>query len=231
MLPPDAPVTVPARFFAEVMPRITDLAELRVTLAMYYRTAAGTPLVAEAALVGDPCLRRGLLPLGSARDPGDAIRRALEAALTRGTLLALTADDPTDDRRWYVLNTSDGRELVHTLESGQCTIAQITGAPAPARVVAAPPNIFRLYERHIAVLTPHVAQQLAEAIDQYPPGWINDAFEEAVARDRRSWRFIQYLLERWSSEGRQDATHRRIATRPLDPNKYTKGKYAAIFRR
>lgn len=230
-LPPDAPITLPARFFTEVAPRIADLAELRVILAMYYRAAVGTPVVAEAELIQDPSLRRGLVPLGSARDPGAEIQRALEAALTRGALLAAIPCAPGDGRRWYIINDAAGRELLQALESGRRSLAEATGTTEAPPVTAARPNIFRLYERHIAVLTPHIAQQLAEAADQYPAAWISDAFDEAIARDRRSWHYIRYLLERWTSEGRDHATHRRLAARPLDPNKYTKGKYAAIFRR
>ena len=231
-LAPDHPIALPAGFFTDILPAIMDLSELRVTLSMYYRVTAGPPLVAEADLLADPALRRGLVPLGSVRDPAGEIQRGLELALTRGTLLAVEPVDPTDERRWYTINTPEGRELVHNLETGKQTLARVTGAPdITPPVVAVQPNVFRLYERHIAVLTPLVAQQLAEAAEQYPPMWIADAFDEAIARDRRSWRFIRHLLERWASEGREHATDRRLAARPLDPAKYTKGKYAAIFRR
>jgi hypothetical protein len=186
--------------------------------------------VAEHELVTAGELRGGLVPLGSARDPGRELTRGLELALTRGTLLAVRPIADDDPRRWYTLNTASGRQLVGALEAGQQSLAAVASSVEALPVVEERPNIFRLYERHIAVLTPLVAQQLAEAATDYPAGWIVDAFSEAVARDRRSWRFIRHLLDRWSSEGREHATHRRHTARPLDPNKYTKGKYADLFR-
>jgi hypothetical protein len=230
-LPPDTPVPLPACFFSSTLPAISDLAELRLTLLMHYRAAAGQPLVAEPALLADPALRRNLLPLGSARDPATVIRRGLELALSRGTLLAVRPLDPSDERCWYTLNTPAGRELVHQIETGRAPVPASGPHPIATPVAAVRPTIYRLYEQHIAVLTPLVAQQLADAASEYPTDWIADAFDEAVARDRRSWRFVRHLLERWASEGREHATHRRHAAKPLDPDKYTKGKYAAIFRR
>src|SRR5262245_8438183 len=85
-LSPDASIALPVTFFTETLPAIDDLAELRVTLHLYYRVAGGEALIAEADLLADPALRRGLLPLGSARDPAEPIRRGLEAALSRGTV-------------------------------------------------------------------------------------------------------------------------------------------------
>jgi DnaD/phage-associated family protein len=230
-LPPEAAIALPVRFFTETLPAIDDLAELRVTLHLYYRVAGGEPLVAEADLLADPALRRGLLPLGSARDPAEPIRRGLEAALSRGTALAVDSVDPADPARWWTLNTPASQELLHELTTGQAERVEIDEAWLAVPVVAAAPNVFRLYERHVATLTPLVAQQLAEAAETYPADWISDAFDEAVARERRSWGFIRRLLERWASEGRNNATHRRVTPQPLDPNKYTKGKYAAFFQR
>jgi DNA replication protein len=232
LLSPDASIALPVSFFIETLPAIDDLAELRVTLHLYYRVAGGEALIAEADLLADPALRRGLLPLGSARDPAEPIRRGLEAALSRGTVLAVDAVEPaTCPWRWYTLNTPASQELLHDLATGRADQVEIGAAWGAVPVVPADPNVFRLYERHVATLTPLVAQQLAEAAETYPPAWIADAFDEAVARDRRSWGFIRRLLERWASEGREHATHRRIGPQPLDPAKYTKGKYAAFFQR
>jgi DnaD/phage-associated family protein len=230
-LPPDAAIALPVRFFTETLPAIDDLAELRVTLHLYYRVAGGEALVAEADLLADPALRRGLLPLGSARDPAEPIRRGLERALSRGTLLAIDSVDPANPVRWYTLNTPASQELLHALATGRADRVEIGAAWRAVPVVPARPNIFGLYERHVATLTPLVAQQLAEAAETYPADWIADAFDEAVARDRRSWGYIRRLLERWASEGREHATPRRVTAQPLDPLRYTKGKYARFFQR
>lgn len=224
-------IALPASFFTELLPAIRDAGELRVMLAIYYRIAQGARLVTESELLSEPAVVAGLVPLGSVRDPAAMVRAALELALTRGSLIAVQPADLTDERRWYTLNTPAGRELVAALEAGEVTLVESAESNGVEALVAEQPNVFRLYERHIAVLTPLVAQQLAEAVSEYPTDWIVDAFAEAVARDRRSWRFVRHLLDRWVSEGRDHAPYRRHLAQSLDPNKYTKGKYAAIFQR
>ena len=70
------------------------------------------------------------------------------------------------------------------------------------RLQAQRPNIFVLYEQNIGPLTPLLAEELMEAEDTYPAAWIEDAFREAVELNKRSWRYIQRILERWAAEGK-----------------------------
>jgi DnaD/phage-associated family protein len=64
------------------------------------------------------------------------------------------------------------------------------------------PNAFRLYEQNIGPLTPLVADQIGRALEEYPADWIEDAMEEAVSYNRRSWRYMARILETWSAQGR-----------------------------
>ena len=67
-----------------------------------------------------------------------------------------------------------------------------------------PLNIFSLYEDNIGVLSPLIVDELKEAEQAYPQGWIEDAFREAVTRNKRSWRYVAKILESWEREGRTD---------------------------
>ena len=64
------------------------------------------------------------------------------------------------------------------------------------------PNIFVLYEQNIGLLTPMIASQLEDAADHYPADWIEAAFNEAVQRNKRNWKYINAILRRWETEGR-----------------------------
>ena len=64
------------------------------------------------------------------------------------------------------------------------------------------PDIFVLYEQNIGLLTPPIADELRQAEQTYPAGWIEEAFREAVALNKRSWRYIHAILERWRTQGR-----------------------------
>jgi DnaD/phage-associated family protein len=80
------------------------------------------------------------------------------------------------------------------------------------------------------MLTPMVAEELKEAEKLYPQDWIGDAIKEAVNQNKRNWRYISAILERWSTEGRGDGTYRRDFKK-TDPDKYIKGKYGHMVQR
>ena len=97
-------------------------------------------------------------------------------------------------------------------------IAQMTGTavespirlhPSPSSPRNASPNIFSLYEANIGMLTPMIADDLREAESLYPASWIEDAFREAVEQNKRSWRYVERILERWSQEGKGNGQPRR----------------------
>ena len=56
------------------------------------------------------------------------------------------------------------------------------------------PNIFALYEENVGIIGPMMAEALKEAETTYPAAWIEEAFREAVARNKRSWRYIETIL-------------------------------------
>lgn len=62
-------------------------------------------------------------------------------------------------------------------------------------------NIFTLYENNIGMINPMMAEKLKLAEDEYPPGWIKRAIEIAVENNKRSWNYIQAILDRWRSNG------------------------------
>jgi len=76
-----------------------------------------------------------------------------------------------------------------------------------------------------------IAEELREAEKLYPLNWIRDAIKEAVTLNKRSWRYIAAILERWSTEGKIDGTYRRDSAQKKGPDKYIKGKYGHMVGR
>lgn len=138
--------------------------------------------------------------------------------------------------QWYLLNTRDNRAWVEGLANGQIDVSHTPLAShnsrlaTPIRVIVERPNVYTLYEQNIGLLTPLLAEKLQDAEGRYPMDWIEAAFEEAVTNNKRSWRYIERILERWAAEGKGNGKDRGPAERSLDPDKYTKGKYAFLFR-
>ena len=79
----------------------------------------------------------------------------------------------------------------------------VESAAAKPAVIPERPNVFRLYEQNVGPLTPLIADHLVRALETWPVEWIEDAVAESVAYNKRSWRYIQRILEGWQSEGRE----------------------------
>jgi DNA replication protein len=236
-------VPVPQTFFSDVLPQLTDIAEIHATLAVF-RLAAGaggieTP-VSRDVLIRDQALRTALRVTGSPREPDQRIAAGLDLAVGRGTLLSFTAERGTERRVWYYVNTPVNQALIAAMSRGAVAppVAIWQDGHVPA-VVPERPNVFRLYEQNIGLLTPLIADHLVDALETYPVEWIEDAIAEAVAYNRRSWRYAQRILEKWASDGRgpggsgerSDETNRRGDSGHLDPDQYKHGRYLDKARR
>ena len=80
------------------------------------------------------------------------------------------------------------------------------------------------------MLTPIIAEELSEAEKSYPHAWIHEAIKEAVDLNKRNWRYISKILERWLAEGKVDGAYKRDIKK-ADPDKYVKGRYGHMVRR
>ena len=173
--------------------------ELKMILAVAALDGTQNP-VAESALVAERDLLAGIRADGSSRSPADRAREGLGAAVARGILISLVADD---GERWFVVASEDNRRKAH---QGRFIIPDLA-EPTPLPIER--PGIYALYEQNIGLLSPLIADKLADALLRYPESWIADAIGEAVAYNRRSWRYVERILENWATEGRSDETHRR----------------------
>ncbi len=211
---------VPSPLFGPLLEQIDDLAELKCTLRVIWllHEKRGFPrYVTLADLLGDRVLAKGLR--GDGDSPRGAIARGLGLAVERGTLLA---SESGGKERIYMLNTEADRKALGDMAGRPAKEARAPRSqPAPEYPVERP-NIFSLYEDNIGMLSPMIAEDLKEAEEAYPEKWIEDAFREAVANNKRSWRYIETILERWAREGRSDGG-------PVGHPK--KGGYKDYFRR
>lgn len=202
------PVNIPYEFLRDVVVDITSPEEMQVTLAVF-RLASElegdeTPL-AERSILRDEPLRQAMRKSGITNDPDERILQGLDLAVGRGTLIRFIATRGRKEAYWYYLNTPVNRHTVSAMERGALSAPAIIweGKSEPT-VTADPPNAFRLYEQNIGPLTPLIADQITQAIRDYPSDWIEDAIGEAVSYNRRSWRYIVRILENWKATGRRE---------------------------
>ncbi len=202
---------VPSVVFSELMPILDNADELRVTLYVVYalgrrkgypRFVTANELRAEAPLMaslGDGCSEEAV----------ERLEHALAGAAERGTLICLEMERDGRAERLYALNSPADRRAFERMEAERTASRPLTAvseAPASERA-----NVYRMYEENIGPLTPLVAEELKEAERLYPLEWLEEAFREAAVLNKRSWRYVARILERWATEGRSSAKAGRAA--------------------
>jgi DnaD/phage-associated family protein len=166
-----------------------DAVELKVTLHIFWLIAnakSKTQFVTASELRTDRTLMQSIA--------ADELLRALEAAVTRGTLLSLRGEDDA-----YFVNSDAGRRAFEKMEKDTMPRRSTIRDAAPE---LSRPNIFTLYEQNVGVLTPMIAEELKDAEKEYAADWIEEAFKIAVEQNVRKWSYIQKILERWQTEGK-----------------------------
>jgi DnaD/phage-associated family protein len=210
--PPGKPRTValPALFFMDLLPKVDNLAELKVTLFAFYavQQRQGKYRYVRAE---DFCASAELMESLAAIDnrPAlDCLHEALARACERGTLLC--AEVPLNGQREqiYFINAEPGRVAIKQIAAGKWRHGD---QPQTVELMPERPNIYQLYEENIGALTGIIADHLKDAEVDYPSGWVEDAIRLAVAHEKRSWRYIQAILERWRKEGKREAAQKPAA--------------------
>lgn len=207
------PVALPAYFFSELLPAIDDLAELKLTLfclAALGQKEGDYRLLRFDEFLADEALMRGLAVIDKSVPPRETLQRGLGKALARGTLLMTEVQVSGEVKRYYTRADAAGRALHQRITAGEWR----PSAKREIELLPARPSVFGLYEDNIGVLTPMIVEALKEAEATYPPGWIEEAVRLAVEGNKRNWRYIRAILERWQQEGRgREKPGRRLGRR------------------
>lgn len=215
---------IPKVFFSQLLPEIDDLVELKVTIHLLhtlYERKGYPRFITDCEMLADKVLMRGI---GSEEE----LRRGLERAVRRGTVLRLGMEKEGKHVELLFLNTESDREARTAIERGDMDIGMLPG-DEPSVESGERPDIFTLYEENIGMLSPMIAEQLKDAERSYPYSWIEDAFKEAVSLNKRNWKYIEAILRRWDSEGKGHGELGRGSK--ADRDKYVKGKYGHVVKR
>jgi len=223
---------LPNFFFSSLLPQISDITELKTTLyllgALYHKK--GYPrFITLSELLANKSLMSSFKE--AAEPPDKVLRNALETAARRGTILHIALDREGAPEDIYLLNDEPNRQAAAKIQNGEIPLPGLKLKGEIYVETEEQPDIFTLYEENIGMLTPMIAEELREAEKLYPTSWIKDAVKEAVALNKRNWRYIAAILERWSREGKSDGAHRRDSTKKAGPDKYIRGNYGHMVRR
>jgi len=216
---------VPDSFFTQVIPQIQDIAELKLTMYVFYllhHKQLYPPFVTYQELLSHNASMLGM--------EEKALNNALDLAVKRGSILQLNLDIEGKWQNVYFANMESNREAIDKIKRGELSIKELASKGERVGQAVQPSNIFTLYEQNIGMLTPMIVEELKEAAKLYPSQWIDEAFKEAVLMNKRSWKYIARILERWASEGR-DSGERRQDIKKSSPDKYIRGKYGHLVKR
>ena len=202
---------LPDSFF-HLLREIDDIAELKVTLYAiwriehiegHFRALCETDFETES--LG---MRLGEIQTG--------LRKSVE----RGTMLRSQHDADV----FYFLNSPRGRLAAEAFAKGDWReSAKIMSAPVRKS------NIFKLYEENIGALTPLLSDMLREAEKNYPSVWFEEAFEIAVSRNIRNWKYVEAILTRWKEKGKDERKDQQDIIK--DADRYTDSEFSEFINR
>ena len=195
--------------FIKMMNEIQDVAELKVTLFAIWRIEhmEGNFRAMSKVDFDEAALGLNL----------EEIRFGLGKAVERQTLLRAENEVGV----FFFLNSPRGRLSAEAFAKGQMK--------ASASYVPNKSNLFKLYEENIGALTPLLADMLKEAEREYPGVWFEEAFEIAVSRNVRNWKYIEAILRRWKENGKDERRDSQDSVK--DAKRYTDGEFSEFFKR
>ena len=197
--------------FIRMMNEIEDIAELKVTLYAIWRIEH---IEGNFRALCETDFETESLGLSV-----EEIQRGLDKCLERGTLLKVE----NEANAFYFLNSPRGRLTAEAFAKGQWR--ESTQGYAPLNKS----NIFKLYEENIGALTPLLADMLREAEKNYPSAWFEEAFEIAVSRNIRNWKYVEAILARWKENGKDERRDSKDSVQ--DAKRYTEGEFSEFFKR
>lgn len=196
--------------FLRMMNEIEDVAELKATLYAVWRIEH---MEGNFRAMGESDFEEEALGLKM-----EEIRRGLGKAVERQTLLRAEGEANV----FYFLNSPRGRLSAGAFAKGQ--VKSTTSGYVPDKS-----NVFKLYEENIGALTPLLADALRAAEGEYPGAWFEEAFEIAVSRNVRNWKYIEAILRRWKENGKDERRDSKDAVK--DAKRYTEGEFSEFFKR
>ena len=203
-------VPLPEPFFADLLPLVDHLGELKVTLYAFWRLGlmdGQYRFLQRDDFANDELFMQGLS--ASPRQAAEALDDALERAEARGTLLRVVVEDAQAERSLYFMNTARGREAVDKLTRGDWRPEAFEGTVVTLSHVRA--NVYNLYEQNFGPLTPLVSEELRDMAETYPAAWIEEAIRVAVKNNVRRLKYVLAVLERMRTEGHYDQETRNAS--------------------
>lgn len=218
-------VPIPSAFFTDVLPLVEDGNTLKVMLHIFRgldHQDGTVRYLRVKTLLQDKSLIASITAGGAEIEP--VVATALKTAEEIGFILR-TPGGNGEGTDLIFLNSPKGRDALAAIRAGKWQPEDGEGLiPPPSEEW---PGIFKLYEENIGVITPMIADLLQDAEKNFPPDVIQFAFEEAVKKNARNWKYIEAILRNWQEKGHSNGQDSRNPEK--DRRKYYEGEYAEFI--
>ncbi len=196
---------IPNPLLGPLLASIEDIKELKCILRCIWhihKKKGSARIVSLSELTDDPILSSLLTP--------HDIQSAMETATRKGIFAKALLGSSQEPEPIFVLNTDKDRQSLEKALSKEELFQPIVDNDGLLDTANQPQeNIFSLYETNVGMISPLVAEDLMDAERVYPWAWIQEAFKISVGLNKRNWRYISSILDRWSKEGKNGGKSRR----------------------
>ena len=227
-------IPVPSPFFTFVMPDIQEINELKIALQVFWLLAhkKGIPrFTTVEELTRCRYFTRGLKNSEASIPGPENIKLALDSLVKKNVLLTAKLKNADKTKDLFFLNMEPDRTYLNKILTGELNIPDLSLQRVENEDSELVDNIYSVYEKNIGIITPMIAEEIKKAEETYPADWITDAIKEAVNNNKRNWRYITAILERWTTEGRSNGEAGRHTKKERDRDRFIKGKYGHLVNR
>ena len=196
---------IPNPILGPLLTSIEDINELKCILRCIWhihKKKGAARIVSLSELTNDSILSSFLT--------SDEIQSTMEAATRRGIFAKGLLGSTREPEPLFVLNThADRQSLEKALSKDELFQPSGNNDGLLDHPNLPQKNIFSLYEANVGMISPLIAEDLMDAEKKYPWEWIQEAFKISVGLNKRNWRYVSSILDRWSKEGKNGGKSRR----------------------
>lgn len=215
---------IPEPIITEIIPRLDHLDDLVLTLYIFWKMEkieGSVHFLIEKSIFLDPFYHK-YYPNQDTNQIAEKLKESIDRLMELGVILIYSYEADNSVEELLFLNSTRSRAAIKAIKNGDW----IPGIheDLPSAWITDQEPIFSLYEQNIGIITPLIAEALADAENSFPEIWIREAIQIAAERNKRSWKYIEAILIRWEKGG-------RFKSQSSDPNKsdwrkYIEGEYS-----
>ena len=202
-------VSIPNILFSSILENLEEIAILKLAFRITFliqRQSGKVRFITTNSLLADPSL---VLSIASSDVNAfeKVVRSGIQTCIELGIFLKTTVETDSRKEELLFLNNNHNKEVIHKITNGEIQVPNLPEA-SPVPEFAPRPNIFKIYEESIGMLTPIIAERLKELEEEFPDTWLYEAIKEASIQNHMRLSYVEGILRRWRQDGRGYRTSR-----------------------